>query len=161
MRSYLSLLLVLLLGLTACHHDKTPAPKQYSTWIVNNHDTFRTNNVDSSVDCNPDHSYCNAGIMSKNSSSNWFTMGFCLSYLPSNGNWPLGTPDEEQYQDPHYAYIGFYYKSIFYLAASPHSDTLYANMHNNKLAYILPPTWFVAYNNIQDSILLQATFSVP
>jgi len=158
MRTDLPLLLGLLLDLTACHHDETPAPKQYSTWIVNNHDTFRTNNVDSNISCNPDHSYCSSGIMSKDP-ANWFSLGFLLDYLPSDGKYPLYTPPGGGNV---LCAIKFYYNNVFYYHTTSRIDTIYVSMANNKPSYAMTPCWFLNYNNpTGDSILVQGVFNVP
>src|ERR1700748_2886908 len=111
------LLIGLLLVWTACKKKKTEeaAPKQYSTWIVNNHDTFRTNNVDSSIDCNPDHSYCVAQL-SSHDLPNRFALGFYLSFLPISGNWPIAN-DTSIGESSNYVFLTFYYNSQFYIAS--------------------------------------------
>jgi len=161
MRTWLPLLLGLLLGLTACHRDKTPAPKPYSTWIVNNHDTFRTNNVETTEACNPDHSYCASELMSMDN-QNWFHIGFLLAKLPLAGKWPLGNFFENQSNQEEYAFIYFYHDGKGgYVPAHPELDTLYISSNSGKASYTLHEMWFVNNNDLTDSILIQGVFSVP
>ena len=151
------LLIGLLLVWTACKKKKTEeaAPKQYSTWIVNNHDTFRTNNVDSSIDCNPDHSYCRA-VLTSLDPDNWYTLGFALDYLPTNGYYLLDTNALTP------GSIQFYYNNVFYYHTPNKVDTLYTFSTGSKIGYILPSSWFVNYDNpTGDSILIQGTFNLP
>ena len=157
------LLIGLLLVWTACKKKKTeeaPAPKQYSTWIINGTDTFTTNEVDSSINCNPDYSYCTADFGS-NDLVNRFGFDFFLPYFPSSGAWPLGDSTASNQQNSNYVYSGIRYNSQFYIETILGKDTLYASSTNGKISYKLNPTWYKNYNNHDDSILVQGTFNLP
>jgi hypothetical protein len=130
-----------LLYLAACHkHDTNP--KQYSTWIVNEQDTFRTNNVDTEAACNPDHSDCGADISSYDS-KNWFHIGFYSDHLPVEGKIPLGDFIQQPPDLNDFAFVYFYYQGNGgYIPLHPELDTLYIHSDNGKIYYELVPPMF-------------------
>ena len=113
--------------------------------------------MDSSIDCNPDHSVCRA-ILSVNNHTNSYTLSFTLDYFPSSGDFELNTttPGVKLFA------ITLYYNSKFYYHTPSKIDTLSASSIDNKANYNLPPSWFVNYDNpTGDSILVQGTFNLP
>jgi hypothetical protein len=144
--------------LFACNKKDKDAPKQYSTWIVNGADTFTTNNVDTQIASNPDHSNYGA-VLASHDDKNRFSLAFQLDYFPSNGKYQLYTPPAG---GTVLTAIKFYYNNQFYYHTMSKIDTIYTSSINNKPSYAMPPSWFINYNNpTGDSISIQGTFNIP
>jgi len=154
---FLAALLSLALYAASCRDKHPPEPeKQYSTWIVNGTDTFRSNNVDAQIAFNPDHSYGGAVIMSHDP-ENWFSLGFNTDHFPAGGFFLLYIPSDSGF----IAAIDLYYNNQYYHSVPYAVDTLFASLHHNKVSYSLPPCWFVKHGDGNDSILVEGVFNEP
>ncbi len=125
--------------------------KQYCTWTVNG-ESFSTNEGETSI----------GKAVSRFSSlnhdnQNYFRIGFNVGYLPTDGQYKIA------YNVPGsiFAGISFYYKGIFYTSSPFTENYLVASSNKDKARYSLPSTWFVNYDNHNDSVLIQGTFNEP
>jgi len=155
-----AVLLSLALYAASCRDKHPPEPeKQYSTWIVNGTDTFRTNDVDKEIHCNPDYSYCVAAIGS-NDLANRFDVAFALDYLPDSGCFEIRSNNNTA--GVILGTVTFYYDNLFYYHTHSKLDTVFASSVNNKVRYTMPACWFVSYDNpTGDSILIEGVFNEP
>ncbi len=64
-------------------------------------------------------------------------------------------------QNPTYVSLWFYFDSIPYGVTASNTVKLHASEQNGKAQYTLPQTWFVNYNNPQDSLLVEGVFNEP
>lgn len=130
-----------------CNACKKEDKRQYSYWYVNN-DSFKSNNVKKDVGKAIAEINCTDEV-------NRFAIAFYLSFFPTSGNYPIAKSSS---QNPDSVAVGFYYLNNFYIV---HKEGILNVVSNNKFKCELQPTWFVAYDNANDTVLIKGTFSEP
>jgi len=149
MKNRLLIALFAFVGLIACkkHHFHS----RYNYWQVNS-DSFSSNNVDAGS------SRMDLYFSGIANHSNRFQFTFPHAYFPRSGVYKVLVGVRTQYE---VVTCSFEYKGRFYVP-SPFSNTYITTYtENDKAKFVLPPTWFVYYNNVKDSVLIRGTFSEP
>ncbi|RQO29913.1 hypothetical protein DBR32_15165 [Taibaiella sp. KBW10] len=140
-------ILILALSFFACRPEKK---KQFSNWKVNGV-TYSSNNVTATIG--------RAMVTLTSHDTTRFDLRFYLGFFPSSGEWPIISINPSQ--DPNFAILGFYIDTIPYGITPRNINKLIASKNNNKVTYTLAPTWFISYNNPNDSVLIEGTFNEP
>lgn len=149
--NYLIPILFAILLLFSCKKEK---PKPFSYWKINGLD-YSSNDVE--------HVEDKAGFYFRSAGSNWFHFS-----SRSAGNWSHGfsigrhtlTTDTSS-NDPELLHAAFSVGSVIYRPMPNHEDTLDISSVNNRMLYLLHPSWFVNQININDSVLIEGTFHQP
>ena len=150
--NYILLITILYcLSLTTC---KKKNNNQYSTWYVNS-EKFSTNKVTVALG----KEVARIGN-DENDYKNNFLIGFNLAYLPTAGSFPIVHRGGNLHSVSTVG-IGFYYHGLFYIISDNNDGVLVASAANNKARYTLAPTWFVNYDNSDDSVLIKGVFNEP
>lgn len=147
--------LLLLLLLPACRREAHHG--QYSTWIINHTDTFRTNEVS--------YSSNKAGTgLATASGYNGFTFRNGSAGMPYNAFTPgthLLSPETES-NDPELCRAYFYYKGDIYTPSPDYNDTLIVTLENDKYRFTMRPSWFIhGEAGLEDSIIIEGVFNEP
>jgi hypothetical protein len=145
-RATLLVCTIICLMFTACKKEK-----QYSTWYVNS-DSFSTNEAETSI------GKAIAKFSSLNhDNKNYFRIGFNVGYLPTEGQYKI----EYNSTTSIFSGISFYYNGVFFISSPNTENYLYASSNSGKASYSLPATWFINYDNHEDSVLIKGTFNEP
>lgn len=134
--------------LVACNKD---AKKQYSHWKVNGV-AYSSNNVEATEAYNRPVSsvYCRDKTR--------FDISFNIEKLPHSGEFPVRNDNS---QSPSIVSVGFCFNTVCYGVKENNIATLKASDINGKAQYALAPTWFVNFNNPDDSLLIEGIFNEP
>lgn len=122
----------------------------YSYWTVNG-DSFSSNDVDATIGKA-------VAIFGSNGISNSFSISYYGGYFPVNDTLLINPGNGPDLSGIH---ISFYYNTKFLIISPNTKSYLEASEQKNKAIYHLHPTWFVNYDNANDSVLISGTFNEP
>jgi hypothetical protein len=141
------LLLITLFSAACSKKDK----KQYSTWNVNG-ENFSSNDVTGELGKA-------ISILSSNDINNRFSFGFAIAAeLPKEGSFVISHVKNDA---PDKVVLSFYYNGNFMKIAPSQNTAIVAANNKGKAQYTLPPTWYVYFENQNDSVLISGIFNEP
>jgi hypothetical protein len=151
MKRSIILFSVLFFFLISC---KKESHNQFSYWYVGN-DSFSSNNV--GVVIEP------YGIdLNCNNIKNSFGFTFENNYhLPVSGNFLITDSLTDDPTITNEVGPGFHYMDSFYTVSKSAVSYLHASSVNGKAEFTLDSTWFINYNNPNDSVIIHGIFNQP